>query len=211
MAMPRQQRKRRIQEKNKKWVVLGAMALTALLGFSFWLGTVSVQAPTNISKGAYPDWIDQQLIQINGHARRGEKLSRVKNIVVHYVANPGTTAQQNRDYFNNDDTKVSAHFIVGLQGEIIQCVPLDEKSSATNERNGDTISIEVCHPDKTGKFNSKTYRSLVKLTAWLCDRTNLDENDVIRHYDVTGKECPLYYVKHPDAWKRFIEDVGEAL
>ena len=100
---------------------------------------------------------------------------------------------------------------MGLEGEVIQCVPLDEKSSATNDRNGDTISIEVCHPDKTGKFNNKTYRSLVKLTAWLCDRYHLDENDVIRHYDVTGKECPLYYVKHPDAWKQFIKDVGNAL
>ena len=56
--------------------------------------------------------------------------------------------RQNRDYFNNDDTTVSAHFLVGLEGEVIQCVPLDEKSSATNDRNGDTISIEVCHPNK---------------------------------------------------------------
>ena len=211
LATSRQKKRRKIQEKNKKWFVLGAMGLTALLGFSFWLGTLFGQAPANISGAEFPECIDQQLIQINGHARRGEKLGKVKNIVVHYVANPGTSAQQNRDYFNNDDTTVSAHFLVGLEGEVIQCVPLDEKSSATNDRNGDTISIEVCHPDKTGKFNNKTYRSLVKLTAWLCDRYHLDENDVIRHYDVTGKECPLYYVKHPDAWKQFIKDVGNVL
>ena len=77
-------------------------------------------------RGRVSGWIDQQLI--SGHARRGEKLGKVKNIVVHYVANPGTSAQQNRDYFNNDDTTVSAHFLVGLEGEVIQCVPLDEKS-----------------------------------------------------------------------------------
>ena len=104
---------------------MGAMGLTALLGFSFWLGTLFGQAPANISGTEFPEWIDQQLIQINGHARRGEKLGKVKNIVVHYVANPGTSAQQNRDYFNNDDTTVSAHFLVGLEGEVIQCVPLD--------------------------------------------------------------------------------------
>ena len=42
---------------------------------------------------------------------------------------------------------MSAHFLIGLEGEIIQCIPLNEKSSATNDRNRDTISIEVCHPD----------------------------------------------------------------
>ena len=191
--------------------MIASIGLLCLLSLSFWLGTLVGKAPAKVDGSVFPDWIDQQIIQINGHARRGEKLKGVKNIVIHYVGNPGTTAQQNRDYFNNDDTTVSAHFLVGLEGEVIQCIPLDEKSSATNDRNGDTISIEVCHPDETGKFNSKTYQSLVRLTAWLCDRYHLDEQDVIRHYDVTGKECPLYYVEHPDAWEEFKEDVGKWL
>ena len=209
LATSRQKKRRKIQEKNKKWFVLGAMGLTALLGFSFWLGTLFGQAPANISGAEFPEWIDQQLIQINGHARRGEKLGKVKNIVEHYVANPGTSAQQNRDYFNNDDTTVSAHFLVGLEGEVIQCVPLDEKSSATNDRNGDTISIEVCHPDKTGKFNNKTYRSLVKLTAWLLQQKGLTPDHVIRHFDCDGKYCPLYYVEHEDAWNKLKQDIAD--
>ena len=116
-----------------------------------------------------PDWVDVQLIDIDGASRRGVKLEEINDIVVHYVGNPGTTAQQNRNYFNNPDSEVSSHFVIGLDGEVIQCVPLDEKSSATSERNRDTISIEVCHPDESGKFNDSTYRSLVRLTAWLCD------------------------------------------
>ena len=96
---------------------------------------------------------------------------------------------------------MSAHFVVGLEGEVIQCVPLDEQSSASNDRNPDTISIEVCHPDSSGKFNDKTYGALVKLTAWLCDEFHLDEKDVIRHYDITGKNCPKYFVEHPKAWE----------
>ena len=135
----------------------------------------------------------------------------MKNIVIHYVANPGTTAKQNRDYFNNDDTKVSSHFVVGLEGEVIQCIPLDEISSATNDRNVDTISIEVCHPDESGKFADATYESVVKLTAWLCKKYNLTQNDVIRHYDVTGKDCPKYYVEHPAAWKQLQEDIGKEI
>lgn len=45
-----------------------------------------------------------------------------------------------------------------------------EISAATNQRNSDTISIEVCHPDESGRFSEVTYRSLIKLCAWLCPR-----------------------------------------
>jgi hypothetical protein len=154
-----------------------------------------------------PSWVDVQIVDINGLGRRGTALGTVKDIAIHYVGNPGTTAQQNRDFFNQPDTTVSAHFLIGLEGEIIQCIPLDEMSSATNDRNGDTISIEVCHPDDTGEFTDATYQSLVKLTAWLCDNYHLSRDHVIRHYDVTGKLCPLYFVEHEDAWEQFLADV----
>jgi hypothetical protein len=154
-----------------------------------------------------PSWVDVQIVDINGAGRRGTALGTVKDIAIHYVGNPGTTAQQNRDFFNQPDTTVSAHFLIGLEGEIIQCIPLDEMSSATNDRNGDTISIEVCHPDDTGEFTDATYQSLVKLTAWLCDNYHLSRDHVIRHYDVTGKLCPLYFVEHEDAWEQFLADV----
>ena len=84
---------------------------------------------------------------------------------------------------------------------------MDEKSSASNDRNHDTISIEVCHPDESGRFNSATYASVIKLTAWLLDLGDLKESHIIRHYDVTGKICPKYYVEHPDAWELLKQDV----
>ena len=101
----------------------------------------------DVYKRQLPDWVDVQIIPVNGAARRGEPMKKVTDIAIHYVGNPGTTAQANRNYFAQPDTQVSAHFLVGLDGEVIQCIPLEEKSSATNERNRDTISIEVCHPD----------------------------------------------------------------
>ncbi len=157
-----------------------------------------------------PDYVSVQLID-NANARTGVKLIEVNNIVIHYVGNPGTTAQNNRDYFNKSDTDVCSHFVIGLDGEIIQCVPLDEKSSASNNRNLDTISIEVCHPDDSGKFNEESYNSLIKLTAWLCDNSNLKSKDVIRHYDITGKECPKYFVDNESEWKNFLNDVKQEL
>ena len=155
-----------------------------------------------------PDWVDQQIIKVDGDSRRGVMLEGVRNIVIHYVSNPGTTAQQNRDYYANPSSEVSSHFVIGLKGEIIQCIPLHEKSSASNHRNKDTISIEVCHPDESGKFTDETYDSLVKLTVWLCEVCGLDSSDIIRHYDITGKQCPLYFVTHEDAWEQCKKDVG---
>ena len=158
-----------------------------------------------------PDWIDVQLIHLHNTARTGTELDGVKNIVIHYVGNPNTSAQNNRDYFDKDSTEVSSHFVVGLEGEIIQCVPLWEKSAASNWRNSDTISIEVCHPDDTGKFNDGTYNSVIKLASWLLNELGLDESAVIRHYDITEKLCPLYYVEHEDAWNQMKKDIGTKL
>ena len=60
---------------------------------------------------------------------------------------------------------------------------------------------------RQGAFNDATYESLVHLTAWFCEKYDLTTSDVIRHYDVTGKNCPLYYVEHPDARQQFLDDV----
>lgn len=158
-----------------------------------------------------PSWVEQQILPLSAESRRGDRLEDFTAVVIHYVGNPATTAQQNRDYYGNAGTKVSSHFLVGLDGEIIQCVPLDEKSSASGERNRDTISIEVCHPDESGRFSDEAYASLVKLAAWLCDLGGLDtEKGVIRHYDVSGKLCPLYYVENEDAWQQLLDDIDAA-
>ena len=161
----------------------------------------------NLAEIKIPDWIDSQIIAVDGASRNGYKLKGVKDIVVHYVGNPGTTAQQNHDFYAGNQSNVSSHFVVGLDGEIIQCIPINEWSAASNWRNNDTISIEVCHPDETGKFKKKTYSSLVKLVAWLENVCDIDESHVIRHYDITKKECPRYFVQHEDKWKTFKKNV----
>ncbi len=160
-----------------------------------------------------PDWVNQSFLPLNDYSRPGTPLEEVKAVVVHYVGNPGTTAEQNRSYFENlattHETSASSHFLVGLDGEIIQCVPLDEWSYCTSQANSYSISIEVCHPDETGKFNDKTYASLVKLLRWLTDAYGLDRDGLLRHYDVTEKICPKYYVDHPDAWESLKDEVFE--
>ncbi len=162
------------------------------------------------------DEVIKNYLTPNEYSRPGKELKEVNAIVVHYVGNPGTTAAQNRSYFENlkdtHATSASSHYIIGMEGEIIQCVPLNEISYASNNRNKDTIAIECCHPDETGQFTTATYKSLVKLVAALCRTYDLNpETGIIRHYDVTGKYCPLYYVNHEDEWYGFKLDVKAEL
>lgn len=147
----------------------------------------------------------------NPYSRPQKALKKVKGVVIHYTGNAGSTAINNRHYFENlkdtHTTSASSHFVVGLQGEIVQCIPLNEISYASNQRNKDTISIEVCHPDDTGQFLDETYDSLLLLVRSLMDTFDLEKSDIIRHYDVTGKICPKYFVDHPEAWEAFLESL----
>lgn len=151
------------------------------------------------------------LLEVNDYSRPATELNKIKSIFVHYTANPGTSAKQNRSYFSNlgetHERSASAHFIIGYEGEIIQCIPLDEQAYAVMTRNDDSISIECCYLDEDGQFTSETYDSLVHLLAWLKQEYNLENEDILRHYDCGGKLCPLYYVDNEDAWDKLLRDV----
>ena len=152
-----------------------------------------------------------KLLTPNPYSRPQLMRTQVNTIVIHYVASPGTSAENNWEYFEGLKTgngaSTGTHFIIGLEGEIIQCIPLSEIAYATSRRNQDTLSIECCHPEADGKFNEKTYASLINLTAFLCKALHIKPEEVIRHYDVWGKNCPKYYVEHPRAWEQMKADI----
>ena len=201
---------KRAKKSRRNFLPLILLVL-ALAAASFLVGRLVLSIPR--PSGDLPDWIREELLPVNPYSRPGEALEEINGVVVHYVGNPGTTAEQNHSYFNNLATSgeayASSHFLIGLEGEIICNVPLDEIAYCTGPRNGDTISIECCHPDDTGAFTQATYDSLVRLVRWLMEEYHLDADQVIRHYDVTGKECPLYYVRNPQAWDDFLSDLKE--
>ena len=218
----------RTRQRNQRVALLALLFLLALTGIIILVvyhdqrnkqAARTVSEAENTDSSGLQQWMEQgapyidvQLLTPNEYSRPQLPLNEVDYIAIHYTANPGATAQNNRDYFENlattNEAKVSSHFVVGLEGEVIQCIPTSEMSYATNSRNVDSISIECCHNDETGVFEQTTYDSTVKLTAWLCARFGLTSEQVIRHYDVTGKECPKYYVDHPDAWEQMKADIA---
>lgn len=220
---------------QRRLVLSGGIAcilLIILLSLRIWGNTNSVEAAGNFSENvgdffgnlgeeriqglrasvfnSHPEWTEN-FLTVNEYSRPGEALPRVDSIFVHYTANRGTSAAQNRSYFenlkDNHERSASAHFIIGYEGEIIQCIPLDEIAYAVQTRNYDSISIECCYLANDGSFTKETYNSLVELLKWLKDTYGLDTEDILRHYDCGGKKCPLYYSENPDEWEQLLQDV----
>lgn len=200
--------------RNRRYTIAGIIVL-AVLTVALIIRSIVLGSGYRVDVDASEPAIDVRLLDVNPYSRPGIQSNGITGVVIHYTANPGSTAQENRDYFNglqySHETSASSNFVVGLDGEIIQCVPTWEVAYASNDRNYDTVSIEACHPGEDGKFTRETYESLVQLTAWLCAKFDLTEEDVIRHYDITGKDCPKYFVENEDAWQTFKEDVKGAL
>ena len=161
--------------------------------------------------------IKETLLTVSSYNRPGTKRKNTTAIACHYIGNPGTSAEANRNWFeslkNGTGTKASCHYIIGLQGEILRLIPEDEISWCTNSANSYTISIEACHPDSTGRFTDATYKSYAELCADLCSRWGLDpeHGGLVRHYDVTGKLCPKWFVDNPPAWEQFKREVAAAI
>lgn len=220
---------RRKKRGRPKWraVFILAIAAVCAIGIAFlWISRRSSSSEdySPVEGVAYADtiahdenfWsgspdITAELLTPNRYSRPQIVLTEINGIVIHYTADPGATAQNIRDYFESlgtsGDRSASSHFVVGLDGEIIQMIPCSEWAYASNSRNSDTLSIECCHPDATGVFNDATYQSAVNLTAWLCKAFKVDPDNVIRHYDVTGKICPKWFVDDESAWTDFRANV----
>ncbi len=175
--------------------------------------------------------IKQDFLTPNPHSRPGDKIKEVKGIVLHWTATPKATAQNIRDYFESlkapEGRFASAHFVVGLVGEIVQCIPLDEiayhcgsktytpekeKRLGPDSPNFYTIGIEQCVSDMIGKFTEKTLSSASRLTAQLCVKYDLDANDLWTHQGIVGwKDCPRWYNTHPQDWIAFKKRVDDLL
>ena len=160
--------------------------------------------------------IKDMLITPNKWSRPQIKIGTIKNIVVHWIGNTGSTAENNAKYFDSlkdgRGTYASSHYIIGNDGVVIRCVPENEVAYHASKANSYSIGIEVCHPDSTGEYTDSAYNALIELLVDLCERYKLEPTQaIIRHYDVSGKECPKYYVRYVDEWKKLKQDVVDAI
>ena len=164
--------------------------------------------------------IKQQLITPNKWSRPQHRIKEVLGIVMHWTANPKANAQQNRNYFesrkNGNEGYGSAHYIIGQDGTVIQCIPANEiayhcgssqkdplsgkiytdyarkkfkhyaEDYKTNSPNYCTIGIELCPIDDVGHFSNATIDSAMTLCSNLCKSFNLKADDITTHHAIVG-------------------------
>ena len=173
--------------------------------------------------------VNENLLTPNPYSRPGNKLSKVKGIVIHWVANRNSTAAANRNFFESrkNGTKGygSAHEIIDLNGEVVVCIPKDEMAyhvgspnPYTEEAlellstypNNCTYGIECTHIDYNGKMSAKTYATLVQRCADLIIEFGLEEAErpLWLHKEIVGwKDCHRWFVNNPNEGKSFKENV----
>lgn len=134
-------------------------------------------------------------------------------LVIHFTANDGDSAQNNADYFAREAPGASAHFFVD-EREIWQSV--QEKDIAWHCgtrgmyfhpycRNGNSLGVELCSRKRGEKyyFTPETVKNAQQFVRSLMKRYGIPTENVVRHYDVTHKNCPAPFVEDAGAWQEF--------
>lgn len=160
---------------------------------------------------------------------RKRSLKDIKYIVLHYTGNDGDTDEGNINYFTGANRKASAHYFVD-DDSISRSVPdnyvayhcggnlySDVKKTGGGKlknicTNTNSIGIEMCDTRKNNKYDItvKTRDNSIKLVKELMKRYNIGINNVVRHFDCTGKHCPRYYCPPYGSnkeWQKFKDDV----
>ncbi len=140
-------------------------------------------------------------------------VSKIRYIIWHYTASDGATDEASGNYFRKNITKTSAHYFVD-DDSVTVSVPDDYTAYSVGgsrysdykktggakfykiATNANSISIELCDVVRNGKYDvtEKTLENAILLTRVLMKKYNIPIDRVIRHFDVTGKKCPAYYV-----------------
>ena len=160
-----------------------------------------------------PEMIEK-FMKINKYGRPGTKRRRTTKIAFHFTGQHDVSAKNTVSYFSNVVANgyrvngryiyASSHLVVGLQGELYYIVPFNEIAYTTNSANAYSIGVECATTGADDHYTDEEYKTMVKTGAWLAQTYKLDPRvDFIRHYDVTGKICPRYFVNNVKAWKQF--------
>lgn len=138
----------------------------------------------------------------SGNYGSSRPVTSIKYIVVHYTANDGDTDEGNGNYFANNVLQVSAHYFVD-DDSVTHSVPDSyiawhcgaKQYKHRYCRNANSIGVEICDDVKNGIVypSQKTINNALELVRALMKKYNVPKENVLRHYDVTGKLCPMYW------------------
>ena len=155
-----------------------------------------------------------EFIACNTANYRAGRTQPVRYIVMHYTANNGDTAKNNCDYYHRvGGLQASAHYFCDEYGAM-QSVREGDTAWHCGARaywhpecrNGNSIGIEMCsrkRADGSYYILPETVANAAALAKDIMQRYGIDTEHVVRHYDVTGKRCPMPWVDDPAQWTAF--------
>lgn len=156
-------------------------------------------------------------VQCNTANYRAGRTQPVRYIVMHYTANNGDTARDNCDYYHRvGGLQASAHYFCDEYGAMQSVREGDTAWHCGAEagrrywhpecRNANSIGIEMCsrkRADGSYYIKPETVANAAALAKDIMQRYGIDIDHVLRHYDVTGKHCPMPWVDDPAQWDAF--------
>ena len=156
-----------------------------------------------------------EFIACNTDNYRAGRTQPVRYIVMHYTANNGDTARNNCDYYHRvGGLQASAHYFVDEHGAMQSVRECDTAWHCGARaywhpecRNGNSIGIEMCsrkRADGSYYILPETVANAAALARDIMQRYGIDTDHVLRHYDVTGKRCPMPWVDDPAQWTAFL-------
>lgn len=144
------------------------------------------------------------------------KASRtIELLVYHYTGNYEDSAAGNANYFMGANRDASAHYFVD-DDNIYQSVDLNDIAWHCSLKNSNSIGIEMCCTAGNYRIGEKAQTNAIALGVELCKYLGITADTVdkyvIRHYDVTGKNCPAQFAgANNSAWQAFKNRIKESL
>jgi N-acetyl-anhydromuramyl-L-alanine amidase AmpD len=121
----------------------------------------------------------------SGRYRSGRS-QRITTVVIHTIEG---SLQSGINTFRSGDRKVSAHYIVGRSGTIVQCVKDSDTAWHAGQANGYSVGIEhEGFSNRRDTWTNENMRASARLTRWLCDTYNIpiDRQHIIGHSEAPG-------------------------
>ena len=162
--------------------------------------------------------INTLLSNIYNYDTKKRSIRNIRAIALHFTANNGDSSLNNARYFHNNIVGASAHFFVDREGVIYRSVHINRTAWAVESKgmklkgiwnNANTISIELCDFYKNKEISDAQMKALKYLIKRIQRNVYLHGGhklELIRHYDVCGKACPINLVDEKK-WAEFKKEV----
>lgn len=145
----------------------------------------------------------------------------IQYLVYHYTGNDGDHAAANAKYYRDTIVRASAHYFVDDTDVYCSVPDLVIAWAVGGKRwtdcaktgggtlhgvvtNTNSISIEMCDTVRDGQImaTERTLDRAATLGRELMEKYSIPLKNVVRHFDVTGKHCPAYFMDST-TWEAF--------